>query len=114
MRSGQTKQFDTFDNLSDRREMVILFERLGEGLPELDARKVRAKFLQDLIPHSVSSLADNPLIVSPCGATDAYFLFINITGVLGVPIADGARLLEDAVRRREWMKDDRRAIILGT
>ena len=46
MRPGQTKQFDTFDTLEDRRELVILFERLGEqggGIECPRAREVRAK-----------------------------------------------------------------------
>lgn len=102
---GQTKQFDTFDNLEDRRELVILFQKLGEGLPDAMANEVRAKFIEDLIPASVSGLADAPLKADPrqCHPSGAYMLFVQVVGVLGVPIRDAARKLDGVVKRREWM-----------
>lgn len=109
------QQFDTFDNKMDRREIVILFEKLGEGLPDAMANDVRAKFLESLIPLSVSSMADVPLKANPseCYPSGAYLLFVAITGSLGVPIADAARLLDQAVTKKEWMRlpGDRRLII---
>ena len=106
-------QFGTFDNLADRRELYYLFEKLGEGLDEEDARKVRAQFLQDLIPHSVSEFAGKPMFVNPdqCAPLHAYLLFGQICGILGVPIDDGARRLEAVIRRQEWMRDRSRAYI---
>ena len=116
MKEKQTKQFDTFDNLEDRRELVILFERLGEGLPEPMAMEVRARFLESLIPHSVGALADKPLKANAaeCTPVGAYLLFVAITGILEVPIADAAQLLTNVVRKREWLKDDRRLVICGS
>src|SRR3990167_110842 len=111
MKPGQTKQFDTFDNLGDRWELVRLFGLLGEGLPDAMARDVRAKWLQSLIPLSVSSMAEAPVRVNPdaCHPVGAYHLFVQIVGVLGVPIADAARYLDRTVSKRGWMKQhDRR------
>ncbi len=107
MKPGQTKQFDTYDNLEDRRELVILFQKLGEGLPDAMARDVRAKWLQDLIPMSLNSLADAPLKVNPlmCHPVGAYNLFVQIVGVLGVPIDDAARRLDETVKRKAWMNN---------
>lgn len=114
MKPGQTKQFHTFDNLSDRWELVRLFGLLGEGLPDAMAREVRAKWLESLIPLSVSSLSNAPMRCSPdaCHPVGAYMLFVQIVGVLGVPIDDAARRLDETVRRMEWMRDDRRASLL--
>ena len=112
---GQTKQFDTFDNVEDRRELVILFQKLGEGLPEAMANEVRAKFIEDLIPQSVSGLADAPLKADPkqCHPSGAYMLFVQVVGVLGVPIREAARKLDGVVKRQEWLRD-RRIIICGS
>ncbi len=107
MKPGQTKQFDTYDNREDRRELVILFERLGEGLPEELAREVRARFLESLIPQSYSAMRGAPMKANPneCSAVGAYQLFIAIVGVLGVSIDEAARKLDDTVRRKAWMGD---------
>lgn len=107
IKPGQTKQFSTFDNLGDRRELVILFEKLGEGLPDQLARAVRAGFLESLIPLSYSQMRGSPMKANPaeCSPTGAYQLFIAITGVLGVSIDDAARKLDDVVRRKAWMGD---------
>lgn len=116
MKPGQTKQFDTFDTMEDRKELVILFQKMGEGLPEPEAMKVRAKFLEGLIPLSLSSMAATPLKVSPqaCNPLGAYFLFIAIVGVLGVPIADAARKVDAAVKAKNWVTHDRCTVILGS
>jgi len=97
-------QFDTFDNLGDRRELVILFQRLGANLPEYLARQARARWLESLIPHSVSSMASAPMIVNPevCHPTGAYDLFIQIVGVLGVPIRVAAQKLDRFVAAGKW------------
>lgn len=116
MKKGQTKQFDTFDNLDDRRELVMLFWKLGEGLPESMANQIRATFLESLIPGSVSGMADVPMKADPsqCHPVGAYMMFVQIVGVLGVPIADAARLLDRAVSAKGWMKNDRRLIVFGS
>ena len=92
-------QFKSFDGLDNRREIIILFQRLGEGLPDVIANQWRAKWLQSLIPHSVSGMATAPLIVQPCDPIEAYRLFVAITGVLGVPIDKAAKMLDEEVTR---------------
>lgn len=96
-------QFDTFDTLADRRELVVLFQRLGEDLPDEQARGVRAKWLEQLICGSVT-MPEAPLKVNPasCHPVGAYTLFVQIVGVLGVPIRDAARALDEYVSRRGW------------
>jgi len=98
-------QFGTFDTLGDRRELVILFQRLGADLPEPMARQVRARWLESLILESVSGLATAPMQVNPdaCHPVGAYMLFIQIVGVLGVSISDTARKLDEFVAKRGWL-----------
>lgn len=110
---GQTKQFDTFDTKGDRLDLVRLFGLLGDGLTDLEARQLRAKFLEGLMVISLS-LACSPVSISPdsCSPTGAYITFVQIVGILGVPISDAAKILEAVVRRKAWMKtNDRRALV---
>ena len=95
-------QFDTFDTLGDRRELVILFQRLGADLPEVLAREARAKWLESLMQDSLTMAA--PLHVNPdtCHPIGAYSLFIQIVGVLGVPIRVAAKKLDAYVTRGIW------------
>ena len=99
------KQFGTFDTLDDRRELFILMERLGKDLPEEMAKRKRAAFLQGLIPESCSAMAEqmqSRLRVNPeeCNPYGAYMLFVAITGILEVPIAIAAKLLDEAVKNQ--------------
>lgn len=97
-----TGQFGSFDGLDNRRELMILMQRLGSKYPAPLDRECRARFLKGLIPHSVSALAAAPLEVDPdrCDPVGAYFLFGAITGALSVPIDEAARLLDEAVRKQ--------------
>lgn len=96
-------QFDTFDNVADRRELVVLFQRLGEGLPDAQACAVRAKWLEALMADSLT-MPNLPVYVDPasCSAVGAYDLFVQIVGVLGVPIRTAAIKLDRAVAKGEW------------
>lgn len=96
-------QFGSYDDLETRRELVILFERLGEGAP--DPQWVRAKWLELLITKSMTGLKTCPVEVdvAQCTAVGAYVLFVQFVGVLGVKIDDAARLLDDCVKKRAWM-----------
>lgn len=98
-------QFGTFDTTADRRELVILFQKLGEGLPENKARELRASWLQSLIAGSIS-MPGAPMQVNPdsCHPVGAYLLFIQIVGVLGVPIATAAKQLDAYVAKRRWLR----------
>lgn len=83
-----------FDGLDNRKEVYYLFEQMGKRLPEPMAMVERARFLESLIPQSVSCWATKPLRVDPCTASDAYHLFCAITLVLDVPIETAAKRLE--------------------
>jgi hypothetical protein len=91
-------QFDTFDTLDDRREIMTLFARLGDGLPETQAGLRRARFLRSILPESVNGFKAATLRIDPCSAVEAYRLFGAITGCLGVPISVAAAKLTAAVR----------------
>jgi hypothetical protein len=91
-------QFGSFDGRDNRKELMNLFVRLGEHLPEQQARQRRAQFLQRLISRSTKGFADLPRAIEPCSAVEAYHLFVAITGCLHVPIDEAARLLERTVR----------------
>lgn len=96
----ESYQFGSFDGLDNRRELMILLQRLGSKLPLQLANECRAKFLQGLIPHSIGALAGIPIKVQPCDPVSAYHYLVAITGVLEVPIDKAARLLEQEVKRR--------------
>lgn len=86
-------QFDTFDTVEDRRELVILFQKLGAKSPYPDA--ARAKWLEDLITADTKWRPTiDPVSCHPVGA---YSLFVQIVGVLGVPIREAAIKLQRAV-----------------
>lgn len=93
-------QFGTFDGLDNRRTVMDLFQRLGQGKPELIARSMRAAFLQGLLDGSTKGFARLPRIVDPCSPVEAYQLFVAITGCLDVPVEWAARQLEEVVRRQ--------------
>ena len=95
---NETKQFGSFDGLDNRKEVMRMFKRLGEGCSEDEACARRAVFLQSLLADSRSSLAGRPCNVQPCTPTEAYFQFVALTGVLGVPIEKAAKRLEEAVK----------------
>ena len=85
-------ELDTFDGLDNRREIMILLQRLGS-----DAR--RAWFLESLIPNSLKGFAGCPMKVhGTCDPTRAYFMLVAVCNELGVSINEAARLLNDLVR----------------
>lgn len=96
----ETGQFGSFDGRDNRRELMILMQKLGDKAP--DPKAHRAAFLQGLIPLAVSQLAAVPLQVNPerCDPVGAYHLFVAITGCLDVPIETAAKLLDEAVRKQ--------------
>ena len=104
-RWNQTKQFDTFDTLEDRREMVILFEKLGAGLPELQANDVRAKFLRMVVLLATNGVESSQAEIDPsqCHPAGAYMTFVHLVGVLLVPMADVMKLLEKVVSKKMWL-----------
>jgi hypothetical protein len=91
-------QFGSFDGLDNRRELMVLFERLGDPLPEALKREKRAEFLRKMIRLSGNGFADKKATVRPCDAVEAYFQFVAITGCLQVDINRAAKMLEDELR----------------
>lgn len=83
----------TFDGLDNRKEVMILLQRLGT-----DAR--RAKFLESLIPASLTGFAGCPMKVrGNCDPVAAYYMLVGICNELGVSINTAAQRLEKEVKR---------------
>ena len=93
-------QFGHFDGLDNRREIMILFQRLGDHLPAPLANERRAVFLRRLCSRSTNGFSDKAVAITPLDAVQAYQMFVQITGVLGVDINWAARMLEKAVKEQ--------------
>lgn len=82
----------SFDGLDNRREVMILLERLGS-----DER--RAKFIESLIPQSQRGFAACPVeIRGHCPSVTAYFMLVGVCNELGVSIIEATRRLEGVIR----------------
>jgi hypothetical protein len=92
--------FKEFDGLDNRRELMRLLSRLGDGLSFEAGNRRRARFLQSLLGASTNGFDGKPLRATPCSTVEAYHLLIAITGALGVPIEVAARKLERLVANR--------------
>lgn len=87
-------ELESFDGLDSRREIMILFERLGS-----DHR--RAKFLESLIPSSLKGFAGCPMnVTNRCDPVSAYFMLVGVCNELGVPINAAARKLDKIVSKQ--------------
>lgn len=96
-------QFQSFDGLDNRRELMILLQRLGQHLPEPLANERRAQWLESLMAHSQGALNSKPIKLpfpERCDPVRAYQIIVAITGVLGVPIDKAARMLDREVSRQ--------------
>jgi hypothetical protein len=91
-------QFGSFDGLDTRKELMILFQRLGEPLPEILKRERRAIFLRRLLNLSTTGFSGKLPQIKPCDPVEAYFTFVAITGCLGVDVNQAAKMLEAEVR----------------
>lgn len=86
-------ELETFDGRDNRREIMILLQRLGS-----DRR--RARFLESLIPHAYRGFRGCPMKVrGNCDATAAYFMLVSLCNELGVSINTAAAKLEEEVKR---------------
>ena len=87
-------EIDTFDGLDNRREIMILLQRLGTD-------KNRAKFLESLVPSSLRGFAGCPMKVQGrCDPAAAYFMLVGVCNELGVSINEAARRLDRIVSKR--------------
>jgi len=93
-------QFAPFDALDNRRELMILFQRLGKHLPAPLADQRRTEWLLGLIRRVEGPWQNHPFETGPCCAVEAYRLCVAICGVLGISIDVAARLLDETVRRQ--------------
>lgn len=85
-------ELETFDGLDNRREVMLLLQRLGS-----DAR--RKAFIESLIPLSLKGFAGCPMRVSKaCDTVSAYYMVVGVCNELGVSINEAARRLEVAVK----------------
>lgn len=85
-------EIDTFDGLDNRRELMILLQRLGS-----DER--RAAFLTRLSVKSRAGFAACRFqVVNQCDPVSAYYMLVGCCNELGVSINDAAQLLEREVR----------------
>ncbi len=86
-------ELDTFDGRDNRKEAIILLQRLGSD-------KRRARFLESLIPSSHKGFAGCPMRVrGNCGSVAAYFMLVGICNELGVSINEAARRLDKVVSK---------------
>lgn len=86
-------ELETFDGLDNRREVMILLDRLGSD-------KYRARFLESLIPNSVKGFANCPMKVrGPCDPVMAYYMLVGICNELGVSINKAAGLLDETIKK---------------
>jgi hypothetical protein len=99
VRGQETGQFGAFDGRDNRRTILDCFRRMGGHLSEELAGMRRAGFLQGLLVASDTGFAQRPIFVDPCSAVEAYYLFVHMTGCLGIPIEKAALMLEEVVRR---------------
>ena len=85
-------ELDTFDGLDNRREVMILLQRLGSD-------QDRANFISKLLTRSKKQgFATCAVKVVNCDPVSAYFMFVSCCNELGVSVNEGARLLEEEVR----------------
>ncbi len=85
-------EIETFDGRDNRKEIMILLERLGSD-------QQRARFLESLIPRSLNAFAGVPMKVrGNCDPVAAYFMLVGVCNELGVSINDAARLLEKEMK----------------
>lgn len=90
---GHHADLKTFDGLDNRREVMILLERLGS-----DER--RARFIESLIPASLNGFAGCPMKVrGVCNPVSAYYMLVGVCNELGVSINEAAQKLDREVSK---------------
>lgn len=92
----------TFDGLDNRKEVMILLERLGSD-------EKRASFLCSLVAQSQNGFAGTrPQVVSHCDSVTAYFMLVSICNELGVSIDYAARRLDRVIAKDLHMAQKRK------
>ncbi len=84
-------EIETFDGRDNRREVMILLDRLGSD-------RKRAAFIESLIPLSLRGFAGCPMsVVGNCDSVSAYYMLVGVCNELGVSINDAAKKLDRVV-----------------
>lgn len=92
-RAVAKSELQTFDGLDNRRELMLLLQRLGS-----DA--ARAEFLCRLAGHSRNGFAAAPVrVANHCSPIAAYFMLVGLCNEVGVSVNEAARLLELEVKK---------------
>lgn len=85
-------ELDTFDGLDNRREVMILLDRLGSD-------EARASFLCQLTKNSQNGFAGSDVqVVNHCDSVSAYFMMVSICNELGVSINYAAKKLDRIIK----------------
>lgn len=88
-------ELQVFDGRDNRQEVMLLLGRLGSD-------RMRALFLESLIPASLKGFSDCPMKVSGnCDQVSAYFMLVSVCNELGVSINLAAHRLEQWMKRLE-------------
>lgn len=86
-------ELDTFCGLDNRREVMILLDRLGSD-------QARAAFLCSLTKNSQNGFAGSPVqVVNHCGSVTAYFMMVSICNELGVSVNYAAKKLDEVIKK---------------
>lgn len=87
-------ELSTFDGLDNRREVMVLLQRLGSD-------QARADFISKLVQRSRNGFAGcRAQVVQCCDPVAAYFMLVGCCNELGVSIEEAAKRLEAEVRSR--------------
>ncbi len=87
-------ELDVFDGLDNRRELMILLDRLGGD-------QERAAFLCSLTGGSRNGFATTPVkVVRYCDSVTAYYMMVGICNELGVSVNHAARMLDRIVSKQ--------------
>jgi hypothetical protein len=91
-------ELNTFDGLDNRREVMILLNRLGSD-------QARANFLTELVGQSRNGFSGTrPQVVSHCDAVTAYFMMVSICNELGVSINYAAKRLDKVIQKELYKR----------
>lgn len=83
----------SFDGLDNRREAMILLDRLGSD-------ENRSRFIESLIPWSQLGFSNCPVTVQgPCSSVAAYFMLVSVCNELGVSISNAMKKLEAEIKK---------------
>ncbi len=100
-------ELTTFDGLDNRKEIMILLDRLGSD-------EKRAAFLCELTKNSQNGFAGTQVqVVNQCDPITAYFMMVSICNELGVSVNYAAKKLDTVIKKGLHKSAQRALIIYG-